>query len=123
MIEIERPNFKNYIILESLNQMKEDKNIKSIHIITLEDQMKITLGRGFETDIRINDISVSRMHASLLFSNGQMKLRDLKSKFGTLTLIKKDFEVINKKINLQIGRTYLEAVIKLNSDNKILNRK
>ena len=103
--------------------MKEDKNIKSIHIITLEDQMKITLGRGFETDIRINDISVSRMHASLLFSNGQMKLRDLKSKFGTLTLIKKDFEVINKKINLQIGRTYLEAVIKLNSDNKILNIK
>jgi hypothetical protein len=36
-------------------------------------------------------------------------LKDLKSKFGTLALLKDDIEVKEKKICLQIGRTYAEA--------------
>lgn len=97
------------MVLESLNQLKENNNFKSIHVITLENEEKITLGRGHDSDVRINDISVSRLHASILFSNGQITLKDLKSKFGTLGLLKDDIEVKEKKICLQIGRTYAEA--------------
>merc|ERR1711957_919507 len=91
------------------NQMKDNNNIKSIHVIQLDQNNKITMGRGHESDVRINDISVSRSHATLTFENGKIRIRDLKSKFGTLVLIKKDLNIFESKIQLQIGRTYLEA--------------
>jgi len=89
--------------------LKENNNIKSIHVIVLDEQNQIVMGRGHESDVRINDISVSRSHATLTFCNGRIKIRDLKSKFGTLVLIKKDLLILDKKIQLQIGRTYLET--------------
>jgi hypothetical protein len=52
----------------------------------------------------------------LYFNNGQIKIRDLKSKFGSLILVKKDLEIKNKKINLQIGRTYIESLVVPNKD-------
>ena len=90
--------------------MKENCNIKSIHIISLTDD-PITIGRGHESDVRINDISVSRSHASLKYnaSTGKLLLKDLKSKFGTLVLLKRPIEIKEAKIHLQIGRTYIEA--------------
>lgn len=90
--------------------MKENCNIKSIHVITLTDD-PITIGRGHESDVRINDISVSRSHATLKYDSttGKLLLKDLKSKFGTLVLLKRPIEIQTSKIHLQIGRTYMEA--------------
>ena len=90
--------------------MKENCNIKSIHVIKLTGE-NITIGRGHESDVRINDISVSRSHACLKYDiqSGRLLLRDLKSKFGTLVLIKKPLIIKERKIHLQIGRTYIEA--------------
>lgn len=92
--------------------MKDNNNIKSIHVITLDEQSKIIMGRGHDSDVRINDISVSRSHANVTFYNGKIKIRDMKSKFGTLSLIKKELPILDKKIQLQIGRTYLETCSK-----------
>jgi len=63
---------KSFIILESLNQVKDNNNVKSIHVIILDGQ-KITLGRGHEADVRINDISVSRQHAVLIYDPNTKK--------------------------------------------------
>lgn len=109
LIEIKRPVGQNYLILESLNQMKDNNNYKSIHVIILEEDKKIIIGRGHDSDVRINDISVSRAHAYLQFSKGRLLLKDLKSKFGTLGLIRNEVEVGNQKVCLQVGRTYIEA--------------
>ena len=108
--ELEKPAGCDYIVLESLNQMKENCNIKSIHVIQLGTD-ELIIGRGHESDIRINDISVSRSHAKLKYDmeNGTILLRDLKSKFGTLILIKKPLQIKEKKIHIQIGRTYIEG--------------
>jgi len=125
LIEIVRPTDKSYIILESLNQLKDNNNLKSIHVILLDDQ-KITLGRGHESDVRINDISVSRQHAVLLYdsSSGKITIRDLKSKFGTLALIKNDLKINDKKIQLQIGRTFFEcSLISTDEYNKLKKQK
>lgn len=96
--------------------MKENNNIKAIHVITLDEQSKIIMGRGHDSDVRINDISVSRSHANLTFYNGKIKIMDMKSKFGTLALIKKELPILDKKIQLQIGRTYLETCLKDSKD-------
>ena len=45
------------------------------------------LGRGHESEVRINDISVSRCHAMLHFSNGAFFVEDNSSKFGTLVKV------------------------------------
>ena len=110
LIDLQKPSGCDYIILESLNQMKENCNIKSIHVIQLNED-ELTIGRGHESDVRINDISVSRKHAILKYNinEGTLLLRDLKSKFGTLILIKKPLKIKEKKIHLQIGRTYIEG--------------
>ena len=110
LIDLQKPVDCDYIILESLNQMKENCNIKSIHVIQLTGD-ELTIGRGHESDVRINDISVSRSHAKLKYNptEGTLLLRDLKSKFGTLILIKKPLKIKERKIHLQIGRTYIEA--------------
>lgn len=47
------------------------------------------MGRGHESDLRINDISVSRCHALVKYKDGKFTLEDNVSKFGTLVLIKK----------------------------------
>ena len=97
-------------MFESLNQVKENCNIKSIHVIQLNGDI-IKIGRGHESDVRINDISVSRVHALLKYDNvtGRLLIRNLKSKFGTLVLLKKPLIIKDKKIDLQVGRTFIEA--------------
>jgi len=42
LIDSNRPNC-NYIVLESLNQVKDNNNYKSIHVITLNEDEKIIL--------------------------------------------------------------------------------
>ena len=110
LIDIEKPEFENYLVLESLDQINENNNFKTIHVITLNEENFI-IGRGHACDIRINDISVSRVHAILHFDmiRKLLLLRDLKSKFGTLVLVKKPIKILKKYIRLQIGRTFIET--------------
>jgi hypothetical protein len=123
LIACNRPKEPNYIVLESLNQLKENNNYKSIHVITLNENEKVILGRGHESDVRINDISVSRTHACLVLQNSKVYLKDLKSKFGTLSLVQNPLEVTDKKLSLQIGRTYVEMTNIANCEKKIKKRK
>jgi hypothetical protein len=106
--------------------MKDNNNYKSIQVITLEEGIKIIMGRGHETDVRINDISVSRIHAMLCLINNTLYIKDLKSKFGTLALIRESYEVTDKTLCLQIGRSYTECnvighkeLIKLRADSVV----
>jgi len=40
---------------------------------------------------------------------GKLFIRNLKSKFGTLILLKRPLIIKDKKIDLQVGRTFIEA--------------
>lgn len=86
LVQYEKPD-GDFLVLESLNQEKNTSRI--IHIIRpslTKDCFK--LGRGHESDLRINDISVSRCHAKIKFVNNKFLLEDNTSKFGTLVLVK-----------------------------------
>jgi len=107
LIDVDTPNDINYIVLESLNQTKDNSNYKSVHVVKFSEGDKIFLGRGHDSDIRVNDISVSRKHACLEFSNSGVVLKDLFSKFGTLVLIQDDILISeDSSLYLQIGRTF-----------------
>jgi hypothetical protein len=51
------------------------------------------------------------MHAQLTLQGNKIFIKDSKSKFGTLILIQKPYEVTEKPICLQIGRSYLECTL------------
>jgi hypothetical protein len=65
LVDYTRPS-GDYLVLESLNQEKNTSRI--IHIIIPgENKNSFKFGRGHESDLRINDISVSRCHAIIKF--------------------------------------------------------
>ena len=71
------------------------------------------MGRGHESDLRINDISVSRLHAMIKYKNGRFHLEDNVSKFGTLVLINKRTPLspgYNKAV--QIGRSVINFSVR-----------
>ena len=125
LIDIHRPSC-NYIILESLDQIKENNNNKYIHVVKIIDENDITIGRGIDADIKINDISVSRLHTKLKFnfSNKSLLIKDMKSKFGTLVLIRSSFELKEKEhLITQIGRTLVKAEVNQREKEKIFGLK
>lgn len=111
LIDLNMPSELNYIVLESLDYIKDKANIKTIHIVKLADE-EYRVGRYESNDIVDNDISVSRNHAILKYDKekGKLYIKNLSEKFGTLVLIKGNIKMDkNKQINFQVGRSYVSA--------------
>lgn len=123
--EYKEPEEGNFIILESLDFKKNEKYCKSIHIVKLNKD-SISIGREYDNDIVESDISISRSHAVLKFNriNNKICLQNRSKKFGTLVLVKKPIKILDKKIHLQVGRTYIEANLddKKNHENDNLDK-
>jgi hypothetical protein len=101
------PENQNYVILESLNSIKENQYPLSIHVLMFTEDDSFLLGRGHDSDVRISDISVSRIHSKIYLKDNQFMLEDCGSKFGSLVLAKDPVEVEESTKILQIGRTLL----------------
>ena len=100
----------NYLVLESVTM----QNIKIVHVVNLDLKDNIKIGRGHESDIRITDISVSRLHAIIKRTDrGDFYLQDNQSKFGTLVLVHRPISLSKIGTNyLQLGRSLVEIQIK-----------
>jgi hypothetical protein len=113
LIDIQEPTDCNFLILESIDYKIDESYCKSIHIIKfLKDY--ITIGRESENDVIDTDISISRKHAILKYckESGKICIENRSKKFGSLVLIKEPIKVLDKKIFLQVGRTYIECNLK-----------
>lgn len=105
-------NDNNYILLES---MPLDKNTsRNIHLLTVTpEQSEFKLGRGHESQVRINDISVSRCHAIIKCKQDGFYIEDNTSKFGTIILLKKKLRLkAQHTMAVQVGRTVISFTIK-----------
>ncbi|KAM3128739.1 hypothetical protein pb186bvf_019151 [Paramecium bursaria] len=109
LAQLERPQ-QPYIILENLSQDKKAQ--RGIYLIKASPDDQIKLGRGHQCEIRISDISVSRLHAYIKFEKGNFIIVDNNSKFGTLVKLQNQYQICNDKIAIQIGRTVLTFVMK-----------
>ncbi len=111
--------FKNYLILESLTLDKE--NNKFLYVISLDKNGDIKVGRGQLCDILLSDVSVSRVHCILTIDGKNIYIHDNDSKFGTLVLIQSPSIKLaeNLPLNVQVGRTYLNFLLK--KDSKIFS--
>lgn len=109
LIQLEKPQAP-YLILEKI---EEDANVMpTIVIIKPTQETKIKLGRGHSCEMRINDISVSRVHSIIQFQDGHFRIFDNDSKFGTLVHLSQPYQVRTEKAAVQVGRTVFTFIIK-----------
>ena len=113
-VEPDIPVDRNFLLLESLTFEKNSSRM--VHLIMPDMEKKIfKLGRGHESDIRVSDISVSRCHALIKYSeeNGNFYLEDNLSKFGTLVLAKGSIDLEPEMTKaVQIGRSVISFTVK-----------
>lgn len=111
LIDIQKPSAGTFLMLESLDHEKNTSRI--IHIVApTESRRSFKLGRGHEADIRVGDISVSRVHAAIECSEHGVFVEDNKSKFGTLVLVPEIGVRAVMTRSVQVGRTLLSFEVK-----------
>ena len=105
---IQRPNCP-YLIMQSTSRDKKDKKSgKAVYVMQFQGDEPIKMvffttqqqGRGHQCDIRISDISVSRLHAYIKYEDGNFVIVDNNSKFGTLVKLSKPFKIEQEKRNM-----------------------
>ena len=109
-----------YIVLENMMRQEGQTGDQSapasrgIFVISLAGKKMLKLGRGHESDVRIADVSISRWHATISFSeeNSQFIIEDHGSKFGTLVSMRRPRVVdpacscaARARLCVQAGRT------------------
>ena len=88
-MDFERPETE-YMIMESVKSAPA----KVIHVFFLNKANDFKIGRSVDTDMKIADISVSRLHSYVRIKNGRLFIEDNGSKFGTLVKIKEPLELL-----------------------------
>ena len=101
-----------YIILQTMYQYgTQNRNYSDFNVIfvmSFKTKDFLVIGRANNSDIRLNDVSVSRNHAMISYLNGNFYIDDIRSKFGTLLLIQNNILFLPfKQINIQTGRSLL----------------
>lgn len=95
ILDIARPETP-YIILEAIT--KEKNQSQGLYVVSVVPDQTIKMGRGHICDIRISDISVSRLHAMIKFENEKFIMIDNNSKFGTLVLLNNPYPIDTEKM-------------------------
>lgn len=116
ILKVDLPSHKQYMILESLKSAPA----KVIHVFDLSKcdgslkpkknkhgileywpQNEFRIGRSVESDMKIADISVSRVHAYIRVEGDQVTLEDNGSKFGTMVKLLKPEPIIQLDLPLE----------------------
>ena len=88
-MDFERPS-SEFMIMESVKSAPA----KVIHVFFLNKANDFKIGRSIDTDMKIADISVSRLHSYIKIKNNLLYIEDNGSKFGTLVKIKEPMEIL-----------------------------
>ena len=110
LMDINPPlNYKNYIILEYLNNISDIKR-KIIHVININDVEEKIIGRNIICFDGKNKNRISKDHSSLILDKGKFIIKNI-SKNGTFVLIKNWFKITEKGINFNAGSYHITAKI------------
>jgi pSer/pThr/pTyr-binding forkhead associated (FHA) protein len=108
IIDIKKPTNLPYIILEKVENGRENKGL----FLVKGTEQEVRLGRGHTHQILVSDISVSRNHSSIHYKDGKFLLFDNNSKFGTLVQVENPVEISPEKTILQCGKTVIIISLK-----------
>lgn len=111
LVDFNAPANYCYLVLEEYSVDRNTKN--GIHLLILKDNQSLVIGRSQECDLKINDITVSRQHCSVIFNKSGFYLQDKLSKFGTLIKMHSHFKARkNLDLTVQIDRSMIRILVK-----------
>ena len=100
-----------YLLLQTMNQYSSTNNnleYNVIFVMSFKKKKFLGIGRANTSDIKLNDISVSRNHSVISYDSGKFYIDDIGSKFGTLLLIQNNILFLPyKEISIQTGTCHL----------------
>ena len=99
-------NFNEFFIIETI---RDDKfKSRFIHIMSLDEDNKISFGRSDNCDFSIKELSISRTHCFIFKENNSLFIKDNESKFGTLILNQNSHIrlIYGLPLNIQIGKSF-----------------
>ena len=101
--------YNSYVIFETIpinenNENEEVNNQRELFILSFDEKNSIYIGRSHSTDMKLNDITVSRCHCKIIINRNNKKyyIRDLGSKFGTGILIQNNKMKLNSNFPFYI---------------------
>ena len=104
LVDVPIPNDRSFLLIETLNYERNASRI--IHVLYPSEAKNVYgLGRGHEAEVKVTDISVSRLHAQIKCKPEGYILEDKSSKFGTLALIQNAELDLSATLAVQVGRT------------------
>jgi hypothetical protein len=105
LIDIPKPDAR-FIVFELLR--KDKTSFRGLHLVSLGGTDLVKIGRAHDNDMRISDISVSRLHATITIRDGSFYLQDEQGKFGTLVRVRRPIALdLSYSNSFQAGRTLL----------------
>lgn len=111
ILEYDEPKNEPFIIFESYpKEGSKNETQKSIYVCKIKNKNLVKIGRAQTNELRIHDISISRNHAEIVKVKDNLYIRDNKSKFGTLLLLKTPEEIptiSDTIVTYQVGRSAL----------------
>jgi len=108
LVEVHKPDTPFLVLEESKRE-----GSGGLHVVSLTEAGCFRIGRGHNCDIRVSDISVSRIHAMLKLYQGKFYLEDRNSKFGTLVLVRQPIALVpGLSVSLQITRSVITLRLK-----------
>lgn len=93
LVDIDTSKYIDYILTsiiyysENNNSDKKQLSYLGYLIFKIDEQSELKIGRNQNNHIVLKDISISRNHCVLKRENNTLKIKDVKSKFGTLLYI------------------------------------
>ena len=112
LVDLE-PSFNEYMLCDYClyDDTKKKTFRKGVLLINLSKKNEITIGRTQSNLIKLKDISVSRMHCSIIRKQNNLYIIDKGSKFGTMKYVNKEV-VMNEKVDtlkLVSGKYFLDV--------------
>jgi pSer/pThr/pTyr-binding forkhead associated (FHA) protein len=99
-LDYDVPGLSPYVVLETYSNADEKTRI--IHVLNFAGTSSLTVGRCSESNLKIPDNTVSRLHSEIITDGTKFYQMDLQSKFGTLRVFRKPLRVTNSLI-IQAG--------------------
>jgi pSer/pThr/pTyr-binding forkhead associated (FHA) protein len=105
-----------FIVLENQVRDSDQRPSRAFHVLPLVNNL-LKFGRGHASNVRIDDVPISRCHATIRFHEGQFLIADCNSKFGTSVALRRFQPILpNQPLSIQVGRTVLSFQLQAAQD-------
>ena len=111
LVDIDLSRYTEYILASIIyytdvnNSDKKQLSYLGYLIFKIDEQSELKIGRNQNNHIVLKDISISRNHCIIKRENNNLKIKDAKSKFGTLLYLKNIKKIeVDKPLELISGK-------------------